>query len=320
VPGAKGAGHGTTSVPVYITMGFGQIEEVWLSSFLRRSLDVGLPRLIFVTPDRTWLMICEEVRRDWHAETRILCVRSFTAFSRPYDHNNKAKFYLFPVLLALGADVIWLDLDIFVFRDPTRRLLEQAYLGPGQPKDVLVTDHFDEHCLNHGVFMVRGSDRSLLWMLQYIKWLHWYPFGHDQNGWDAFLGHSIVEPQLPEDLRSDPAINVSYSILGTELEYLTLTGWAGSSNHRKLALLLHFTTTQGISGRQKKLRLLSLFNATSRRAGEAAPDAKREQMATWKVLQSLQTAMPRWKRPCYEGIHMAVGQLLQSGLYEEILA
>ena len=38
--------------------------------------------------------------------------------------------------------------------------------------DVVVTDHFDEYCLNHGVFMVRASDRSLLWILEYIRWMH----------------------------------------------------------------------------------------------------------------------------------------------------
>ena len=27
----------------------------------------------------------------------------------------------------------------------------------------------------------------------HIRWMHWYPFGHDQNGWDAFLRHSIKD-------------------------------------------------------------------------------------------------------------------------------
>lgn len=306
--------------PVYFTMGFGQIDFVWLRGFFERALDVGLPRLVFVTPDRSWLLFCEEVRRERQAEHNLLCIRPFIPFSRPYDFNNKAKFYLFPIFLSFGIDIVWLDLDIFVFQSPTERLLEQAYEDAGGPKDVLVTDHFDEHCLNHGVFLVRASDKSLLWILEYIRWMHWYPYGHDQNGWDAFLGHSIVEPQLPEDLRTNPAINVSYGILSTELEYVTLTGWAGQSHQRNRALLLHFTTTQGISGRSKKLRLLALFNATARRPGEAEPDWRRLDMAKWKALRPLQTGLPHFKRPCYEGIHMVVGALMTSGLYDELLA
>jgi len=304
----------------YLTMGFGPIDGLWLRGFLGRALDAGLPRLIFVTPDRAWLLVCEELVRERDAAQRILCMRVFTHFARPYDLNNEAKFHLFPILLSLGVDVVWLDIDIFVFKDPTRRLLEQRGQDPANPKDVLVTDHFDEHCLNHGVFTVRASDRSLLWMLEYIKWLQWYPYGHDQNGWDAFLGHSIVEPQLPDNLRSNPAINVSYGILNTELEYVTLTGWAGARHQWRRALLLHFTTTQGITGRAKKQRLMALFNATGRRPGEAEPDRRRLQMATWKVLMRLRTDLPMWKRPCYEGIHSAIGQLLTSGIYEEVLA
>ena len=34
--------------------------------------------------------------------------------------------------------------------------------------------------------------------------------------WDAFLAHSIVEPQLPENLRTDPAINVSYGAVPSQ--------------------------------------------------------------------------------------------------------
>jgi len=231
------------SSPVYLSMGFGAIEDIWLQSFLNRALDVGIQRLSFVTPDSAWLLTCEKVHHERKAE--------------------QAKFYLMPIFLTLGVDVAWLDLDIFIFRDPTRRLLEQMYARPGLPRDVIVTDHFDEHCLNHGVFMVRASDRALLWMLQYIQWLHWYPFGHDQNGWDAFLGHSIVEPQLPAALQTDPELNTSYRVLSTELEYVTLTGWAGTEEQRDRALLLHFTTTKGITFQEKKRTLMNLFNATA---------------------------------------------------------
>lgn len=303
-----------------MTMGFGGIEDKWLQGFINRALDVRIKRLIFVTPDKSWLLTCEKVRQERKAEVSVLCMRTFNPQSRPYDHNNKAKFYLHPIILSLGMDIAWLDLDIFVFQDPSRRLIEQAYKRTSSVKDVLVTDHFDEHCLNHGVFMVRASDRSLLWILEYIKWMHWYPFGHDQNGWDAFLHHSIVEPQLPDNLRTDPAINVSYGVLSTEEEYVTLTGWSGW-NYQD-ALLLHFTCTQGISFQDKKKGVLRLLNATAKRndQDEDGLSGRRMHTARWKALQGLKTTRPMMKRPCYEGIHMVVGQLLESGFYDELLA
>ena len=57
----------------------------------------------------------------------MLCVRYFVEHFMHYDHNNKAKFYMMPILLSLGVDVAWLDLDIFLFKDPTPRLVELAY-------------------------------------------------------------------------------------------------------------------------------------------------------------------------------------------------
>merc|ERR1719188_2392620 len=112
--------------------------------------------------------------------------------------NNYSKFFLLPLFLALGVDVAWLDLDIFVIRNPTWRFMKIAYESDF---DVLTTDHWGANCLNHGVFFVTASDRTLLWSLRYIRWLHENPFGHDQNGWDAFVRHSILaEPLVPDDV------------------------------------------------------------------------------------------------------------------------
>lgn len=63
--------------------------------------------------------------------------------------NNYAKFVLLPMLISLGINYAWLDIDIFLAQNPTSRLLELA-----ESADVLTTDHFDETCLNHGVTLI----------------------------------------------------------------------------------------------------------------------------------------------------------------------
>lgn len=172
------------------------------------------------------------------------------------------------------------------------------------------------------ISMVRASDQALLWVLSLIEWLHAYPYGHFQNGLDAFLGHSILEPQLPNSAMQTAA-SVSYIVLGTDVEYATLAGWAGSLNkQRHQALLLHFTPaiSVGLSKGDKQVQLLQLFNATARRFGEKEPDAQRLEMAKWKVLHRLHTNVSRWRTPCYVGIHPTVTHLVESGLYGELLA
>lgn len=300
---------------VYLTMFWGDMgSDRWVSGFLRRALAIGLPRLVFVSPHETWLMDCEGVaaedqdQRDG-AYRRLLCVRSFAPFARPYDVNNYAKFVLLPLLLSLGVDYAWLDMDIFLIRDPTARFLELAYgtsnNADGQGgADVLTTDHFDEACLNHGVIFVKASDRTLLWALRYIEWMHVYPFGHDQNGWDAFLAHSIRnEPFVPE------AANISLRVLDTSLEFLTLTGWAGTDADLPKAQLLHMTRTTPIDTREKRSRLIALFDAA------ATGDLQMESAAIAEALRGIQTSAPQWKRPCYEGVHVAVESMVADGSY-----
>ncbi|CAE7204044.1 unnamed protein product [Symbiodinium natans] len=302
------------------------MDARWVPYFLHRALDLRIPRLVFATPAAQWMALCEDVRQTRQRLSDLLCLWFSSPAARPLDVHDKAKFYLLPIFLSLGLDVISLDLDVFMFQDPTARILETVY-SKALPLDVAATDHFDGTCLNAGVLFVRASDQALLWVLHFIEWLHKYPYGHFQNGLDAFLGHSILEPQLPDSSVLPTAARVSYAVLGTDLEYVTLAGWGGSlEKQRHQALLLHFTPAisaalgSGLAHGEKQVLLLHLFNATARRPGEKEPDARRQQMAKWKVLHRLHTNVPRWRTPCYVGIHPTVTHLVESGLYEELLA
>ncbi|CAE7204950.1 unnamed protein product [Symbiodinium natans] len=294
---------------VYMTMFFGDLgNSSWVSRFLDRALVVGLPRIIFASPDPAYLHDCADVAQIWRARgdayNRLLCFRSFSTVARPYDINNYAKFVLLPLLLALGMSYAWLDIDIFVAQNPTQRLLNLA-----QTADVLTTDHFDETCLNHGVIFVKASDRTLHWALSYIRWMHVYPFGHDQNGWDAFLGHSIeFEPLVPSNR------NITLRVLDTGKEFLTLTGWAGDDADLPAALLLHLTRTTPIGVMEKRTRFLEMLDSTL-----PSLDADMARLRDLEVLRAalspLRAAQPSPKRSCYEGVHVAVEEAVHDGSY-----
>ena len=51
-------------------------------------MAVGLPRFMFISPQQELLSDCQEVSKSWlrlDGYDRLLCVRSFSQFNRPYD-------------------------------------------------------------------------------------------------------------------------------------------------------------------------------------------------------------------------------------------
>eukprot|EP00929_Paragymnodinium_shiwhaense_P076405 TRINITY_DN3928_c0_g1_i5.p1 TRINITY_DN3928_c0_g1~~TRINITY_DN3928_c0_g1_i5.p1 ORF type:complete len:557 (-),score=105.53 TRINITY_DN3928_c0_g1_i5:1388-3058(-) len=128
---------------VVVSMAWGFLP--WVRSYVRHVLFAGVPRFAFITPDM--LSSC----LDWAAEhprgERLLCVKATSECQkpgaagtcpRPYDTNNYAKFFLMPLLLTLGVDVLWLDLDVWLLHDPVPSLREMAYGSDGRRKiDVL---------------------------------------------------------------------------------------------------------------------------------------------------------------------------------------
>eukprot|EP00928_Gymnodinium_smaydae_P042974 TRINITY_DN28897_c0_g1_i1.p1 TRINITY_DN28897_c0_g1~~TRINITY_DN28897_c0_g1_i1.p1 ORF type:complete len:756 (+),score=61.85 TRINITY_DN28897_c0_g1_i1:85-2352(+) len=287
------------SVPnaVYLTMAWGGV--MYVPEFLKRAIRVGIPRLIFLTPSPHLVSICNDLiasEPGMDLSSRILCVRTIVDFERPYDYNNYSKFVLIPLLLALGLDVAWLDIDVFVIRDPTAAYLEKAAAYDG---DVFTTDHWSLTCLNHGVFYIRASDRTLVWILYYIKWLHQNPFSHDQDGWDSFLGHSILRDRFVSPIVD--ACKIRSYVLETAYTFLTLNGFAGESQDVHRAMLLHMTPSRDMD--DKHARLAALYNASApmRLAGHEL--VHRERAAVRRTLLKLRAPVPKTKGWCYMGAH-----------------
>jgi len=116
----------------------------------------------------------------------------------PGSPSQVHRFTAMNVLLHLGVDVIYIDMDTFMLRDPTPRILALA-----ENWDALFASHADADCVNIGVFFLRAGARTAVWLSQFLAWYHDHPFEIDQRGLHVFLRLPSKQIQVaypPEDL------------------------------------------------------------------------------------------------------------------------
>ena len=147
--------------------------------------------------------------------TRVICWM-------PDTMSQVHRFTCIHGLLHLGIDVLYTDMDTFWLRDPTRRILSSA-----EGWDALFARHGDADCVNIGVFYLRASGRTAVWMSQFMAWYHDHPFEIDQRGLHVFLGlhaQNIRIAYLPEDL-----VEIRGSVLEDRNEVVIGDiGWEGT--------------------------------------------------------------------------------------------
>ena len=125
-------------------------------------------------------------------------------------------------LLHLGIDVLYTDMDTFWLRDPTKRILASA-----MDWDALFARHGDADCINIGVFFLKASARTALWMSQFLAWYHDHPYEIDQRGLHLFLRlptENMKISYLPKDL-----LHIRGSVLNDTNEVVIgRVGWDGT--------------------------------------------------------------------------------------------
>ncbi|CAE7306999.1 unnamed protein product [Symbiodinium sp. CCMP2592] len=140
----------------------------------------------------------------------------------PDTRSQVHRFTCIHALLHLGIDVIYTDMDTFWLRDPTRRILSSA-----EGWDALFARHADADCINIGVFHLRASAATALWMSQFVAWYYENPLEIDQRGLHLFLGlhaERITVSSLPSDL-----VQIRGSVLNDTNEVVIGdAGWEGS--------------------------------------------------------------------------------------------
>ncbi|CAK0875648.1 unnamed protein product, partial [Prorocentrum cordatum] len=122
-------------------------------------------------------------------------------------------------------------MDTFLIRDPTPRILSQA-----EGFDALFSRHADGDCVNIGVFYLRSTPETAVWLSQFLAWYHDHPFEIDQRGLQVFLRLPSERVQIaypPADL-----VGIRAGVLDDVNEFVIgVSGWHGA--HERL-LILHW--------------------------------------------------------------------------------
>ena len=71
------------------------------------------------------------------------------------------KYTLLLVALQLGIDVMWLDFDIFLVKDPTPSILEAA-----KAADLLISYDYTSDCVCNGFFYIRSKPSLHQWLFE----------------------------------------------------------------------------------------------------------------------------------------------------------
>ncbi|CAD7942142.1 unnamed protein product [Amoebophrya sp. A120] len=149
-------------------------------------------------------------RQHGSATSATLKGRCFRGYSKALG-----KFSLSLVLLQLGYDVLYLDFDTYLLRNPTPFL---RHLTEGNNNDVemLVGGSIFDDCINNGVYYLRSTLRTQEWLGRMFKYLYDRPYLVDQKCFSAFLGSNAAYERVPEEVgiafAANPAVYVGTSV------------------------------------------------------------------------------------------------------------
>jgi len=221
---------------VYATMSYGLRFNPYVGRFISRARALGISdALVVFCLDADAYAACRDA--EGH------CVRGTPSILN--------KFTLPLMLLQHGLDVMWLDLDVFLFQAPTRYVEKQSRAGHFE---LLVSGSFAVDCVCSGVVLFKASKQTRSWLLQLLSWMYEHPYEHDQKAFSAFLraGERVAfEHELPIAPESVPM----WAFLDPETEFVSarhvdVAGWTGNPDRIVAFHLLHGDSDDAHASRQ----------------------------------------------------------------------
>jgi len=213
------------------------------------------------------------------------------------------KFTLPLVLVHQGLDVMWLDLDVFLFKSPTPYLVQQ--LGDGD-MDLLISGSFALDCICSGMVLFRSSRRTKRWLQELLIWMYQHPYEHDQKAVSAFLraGERVAfDSQLPLSEEESPHWGfLDPETLFVSARHVDEAGWYGDPDNIVAFHMLHGDSDDSAASKQFAARwdlgtgylpLLDLFYNQS----ETLPQLYSTTALPHHLSEELRKALFRSRRP-----------------------
>ncbi|CAE7944765.1 unnamed protein product [Symbiodinium sp. KB8] len=234
---------------VFMTTVYGQRYAKYLSGWLRRAAALGhLPRMLVFCLDAHAKEECDKA----HLEP------SFCIAGKQKTAAN--KFHMMAAIVNLGFDVLYLDFDVVLFKDPLPEILSHW-----DKAELLLTRDFGSECLNIGVVYAKAHADTAEFLQELIVWLWNHPYEFCQKAFAGMMGQEDIQCN---DLFGDPVRAVprwgfleSLNLFVTSTVYNgDVQGWTGDIDK---IIIFHFLDSTGDVNHEFALKggYVNLFDA-----------------------------------------------------------
>ncbi|CAJ1326927.1 unnamed protein product [Effrenium voratum] len=185
--------------------------------------------LLVVSIGHDAFQACRQLERKSKA-VKVSCWRPNTA-------SQVHRFTIVHILLHLGVDVFYFDMDTIFLRNPLPEVLSQA-LRKGQ--ETIFASHGDGDCINIGVFYIKSTIRTTVWFSQFLEWYHEHQYEIDQRGLDVLAGSPLRIPEGELGVSFPPKDLPKVQVGVMEDENKVVIGFIGWYGHVSRMLVFHW--------------------------------------------------------------------------------
>ncbi|KAF4652651.1 hypothetical protein FOL47_010913 [Perkinsus chesapeaki] len=217
----------------------------------------------------------------------------------PYSQSQIHRYTVAQMLIHMGFDAFYFDLDTFFIQNPLVRMMDylSAPATHGSPSrlpedlpQMLWSTHVDGHCINVGIFYMVASTKAGEWSTMYLNWLHLHSYEIDQRGVNALLNYtptihvSFEPPSIMDTGEGIPP----YSTLDDVNEFISPDGWSGELSS---LYIIHFIA---IPMTNKIGNLTQLYDAV-----EGTPDIAHGILTVADHVSAFRMATPPDRMECW---------------------
>lgn len=216
---------------IALTLLYGNAWSGLLERTVSHLCQLGFSRpLLVVASGKDAYQACRQVEQKSACGLKVSCWR-------PNTESQVHRFTIVHILLHLGLDIFYFDMDAFFLRNPLPMVLSQASV---KKQEAIFASHGDGDCINIGVFYIKSTIRTTVWFSRFLEWYHEHQYEIDQRGLDVLLGSPLRIPEgelgvsfAPKDL---PKVRVGVMEDGNKV----VIGWIGWYGHISRMQVFHW--------------------------------------------------------------------------------